>query len=93
MLPSEIGQLENCEELILSENSIEEIPLEISTMANLKVLKLSNNKLKTLPYELAEVMTLEVLDCANNPTLDLVPATWRGDTESMIFILKVHAGR
>lgn len=78
------------EDLVVSENSIEEIPPTIISMVNLKSLKLANNKLRTLPFELADVMTLEEIDCANNPDLDMVPSAWRGDTESVLFVCRIH---
>jgi Leucine-rich repeat (LRR) protein len=49
-------------DIVVSENSIEEIPPTIISMVNLKVLKLTNNKLRTLPFELAGVLTLEEID-------------------------------
>lgn len=89
-IPNEIGQLENLEELFLNENALQEIPLTIEKMVNLRILKLTNNKLRTLPYTIADLLTLETIDCANNPNLELLPASWRGDTESIIFICKLH---
>lgn len=91
-IPDDIGQLENVEELILSENYIENIPVSVSLMANLKVIKLSNNKLKNLPFEIADILTLEEIDCSNNPNLESIPAKWRGDTDSVLFTCKVHRG-
>lgn len=89
-IPSEIGQLENLEELLLNENSLQEIPPTIEKMVNLRILKLTNNKLRTLPYTIADLLTLETIDCANNHHLEIVPASWRGDTESILFICKLH---
>jgi len=89
-VPDELGQLENLEELMLNENSLEELPSSVEKMINLKILKLCNNRLRTVPYALADLLTLEVLDCANNPNLDIVPAAWRGDTESVLFVCRVH---
>ena len=57
------------EELVLSENALEELPRTIMSMSTLRILKLENNKLKTLPYELADVVTLEDVNCANNNEL------------------------
>ena len=57
------------EELVLSENALEELPRSIMSMSTLRILKLENNKLKTLPYELADVVTLEDVNCANNNEL------------------------
>ena len=68
------------EELVLSENLLEDIPHTVSLMANLRILKLQNNKLRNIPYELAEVLTLEEIDVEllnfnfSNPiNLTLVP--------------------
>jgi Leucine-rich repeat (LRR) protein len=91
-IPSELGRLEMLEELVLGENALEDLPHTIELMANLRVLKLSNNRLRSLPNELAEIVTLEVVDCSNNPDLDMVPARWRGDTDSIMFTCRVHRG-
>ena len=91
-IPNDIGQLENLEELILSENYIEDFPVSVSMMASLKVIKLSNNRLKSIPFEVADILTLEEIDCSNNPNLDSIPAKWRGDTDSVLFTCKVHRG-
>lgn len=80
------------EELVLSENSIEEIPVSMSLMSNLRIIKLANNRLKTIPYEIADILTLEEIDCSNNHNLESIPAKWRGDTESILFTTRVHRG-
>lgn len=89
-LPDEIGRLEGLEELILSENAIESIPSTISNMGSLRILKLQSNRIRKLPFEIADVFTLEVLDCSNNKKLDMIPPSWLGDTEGILFILKIH---
>jgi hypothetical protein len=91
-IPDELGRLDSLEELILSENSIEEIPMSIAQMGSLRVLKLQNNKLTKLPSEIAELLTLEVLDCSGNKKLDMIPPMWLGDTEGILFILRIHRG-
>jgi len=91
-LPNEIGRLDMLEELIVSENVLEELPHTIATMSTLRILKLENNKLKALPYELADVVTLEEVNCANNPELEMLPPPWRGDSESILFICRIHRG-
>ncbi len=53
-------------------------------------MQLQNNKLKTLPYELADISTLEELTVEGNPRLDMVPKAWQGDSESVMFICKLH---
>ena len=78
------------EELVLSENLLEEIPNTIATFASLRILKLQNNKLKHIPFELADITTLEELDCSNNESLEMVPKLWRGDTDSVLFVCKIH---
>lgn len=92
-LPNEIGRLDMLEELIVSENVLEEVPHTIATMSTLRILKLENNKLKALPYELADVVTLEEVNCANNPELEMLPPPWRGDSESILFICRIHRGQ
>ena len=86
----QLGRLQLLEELVLSENNIEDIPVTVASIPSLRVLKLQNNKIRALPYELAEVQTLEELDCSNNAELEMVPRLWRGDTESIMFVCKVH---
>ena len=80
------------EELIISENSLEELPHTVATMATLRILKLQNNKLRQLPYEIAEILTLENIDCSNNNDLEMLPPEWRGSTESILFICKIYRG-
>jgi Leucine-rich repeat (LRR) protein len=89
-LPAEVGRLEMLEELILSENSLDEIPSTIATMAMLRVLKIQNNDLKVIPNELVDVVTLEELDFSGNPNLKMVPKLWQGDTESVLFVCRIH---
>jgi len=80
------------EELVVSENMLEEIPEKISGCIALRVLKLQSNKLKSLPYELADVVTLEDFDVSNNDQLHIVPKAWAGDTSSLLFVIRVHRG-
>ena len=91
-IPDEVGQLEQLEELILSENSIEALPDNLSRMSSLRILKLSNNKLTNLPYEIAELPTIEIIDCGNNPKMSDLPLKWQGDTDSILFTCKLHRG-
>ncbi len=91
-LPAEVGRLEMLEELIVSENALEELPSTIATMAMLRVLKIQNNNLKTIPYELIDVVTLEELDVSLNPQLTMIPKLWQGDTNSVLFVCRVHRG-
>eukprot|EP00602_Paraphysomonas_sp_CaronLab_P006490 CAMPEP_0185033608 /NCGR_PEP_ID=MMETSP1103-20130426/22702_1 /TAXON_ID=36769 /ORGANISM="Paraphysomonas bandaiensis, Strain Caron Lab Isolate" /LENGTH=233 /DNA_ID=CAMNT_0027569943 /DNA_START=61 /DNA_END=762 /DNA_ORIENTATION=+ len=89
-LPPEVGRLEMLEELVVSENCLEEIPHTIATMAMLRVLKLQNNLLRLIPYELVDVVTLEELDFSGNANLKMVPKLWQGDTDSVLFVCKIH---
>ena len=89
-LPIEVGRLEMLEELILSENEMEELPDTISLLTNLRIFKLQNNKLRALPYDISALFSLEVLDVGNNDTLTMVPKLWRSNTDSVLFICKIH---
>ena len=81
------------EELIVSENKLQDMPHSIATMAMLRVLKLQNNDLRSIPFELVDVVTLEELDFSGNPGLKTVPKLWQGDTDSVLFVCKIHRGR
>lgn len=70
-----------------------ELPNSIQNLVALRILKLQNNKISKIPHELAELSTLEDLDCSNNNNLDMVPKAWRGDTESILFICRLHRGK
>lgn len=89
-LPNEIGRLDQLEELIVSENQLDVIPKQLALLTVLRVLKLQNNKLKTIPFEIADVMTLEEIDCSNNPELSMIPTDWQGDSNSILFICRIH---
>jgi len=89
-IPPELGRLEQMEELVVSENMLEIVPSTVSLCAVLRILKLQNNRLRTLPFELSDVLTLEEVDCSNNPSLEMVPEKWRGDTNSILFVCRVH---
>ena len=81
------------EELILSENNLEDIPSSIALISSLRILKLQNNKLLSIPGEIANVFSLEEIDCTNNYKLDMIPTAWRGDTNSILFICRIHRGK
>jgi Leucine-rich repeat (LRR) protein len=55
-------------------------------------LQLQNNDLLTIPYELVDVVTLEELDFSGNTNLKMVPKLWQGDTESVLFVCRIHRG-
>lgn len=38
------------------------------------------------------MVTLEELDFSGNPNLKMVPKLWQGDTESVLFVCKIHRG-
>lgn len=80
------------EEINLGENMVEDLPVTISKIPNLKILKMTNNRLRSIPFEIANILTLEEFDCGNNPHMETVPARWRGDTESLLFVCRVHRG-
>ncbi len=80
------------EELVASENLIEEFPVTLAKIPNLKIIRMMNNRLRTLPYQLADVLTIEEINCDNNPNLETVPGAWRGDTESILFVCRIHRG-
>lgn len=92
-LPPELGNLDLLEELLLSENRLEDLPSSIAKIPNLRVIKLGNNRLREIPFELADLISLEDIDCSNNPNLEMIPANWRGDTSSIIFVCKIHRGK
>lgn len=52
--------------------------------------QLQNNRLRSLPNELADINTIEELNVDNNPPLQMVPRPWQGDSESVMFICKLH---
>jgi len=54
------------------------------------MVQLQNNNLRTIPYELVDVVTLEEIDFSGNDSLTMVPKLWQGDTNSVLFVCKVH---
>ena len=56
------------------------------------VVQLQNNNLRSIPYELVDVVTLEEIDFSGNESLTMVPKLWQGDTNSVLFVCKVHRG-
>lgn len=61
-LKAEVRQLENLEELNISNNNFTGLPAEVGQLSKLKVLNLSYNPLTGLPYELGNLSNLQVLD-------------------------------
>lgn len=91
-MPEEMGKLDMLDELVLSENLLEELPHSISSMSTLRIIKLENNKLRSLPHEIADIVTLEEVNCANNTQLEMLPENWRGNSDSILFICRIHRG-
>ena len=40
-----------------------------------------------------DVVTLEEIDFSGNESLTMVPKLWQGDTNSVLFVCKVHRGK
>lgn len=80
------------QELILSENKLQEIPESLAHLKALRILRLQNNRLKTLPHAIGAVITLEELDCAGNPDLDIVPPPLHSDTAMILWVCRLHKG-
>lgn len=80
------------QELILSENKLQEIPESLAHLKALRIMRLQNNRLKTLPHAMGAVITLEELDCAGNPDLDVVPAPLHSDTAMILWVCRLHKG-
>lgn len=82
----------HAQELILSENKLQEIPATLAGLKALRILRLQNNKLKTLPHSLGAVITLEELDCVGNADLDIVPPPLHSDTAMILWVCRLHEG-
>ena len=78
--------------MVLSENSIEELPSTLMNLNSLKIVKLQNNKLRTIPIELPLLPTLEAIDLSNNSNLEMIPLEWRGSTKSIKILCELHKG-
>lgn len=78
------------QELILSENSIEELPPTLIDLSSLRIIKLQNNKLRIIPIELPLLPTLEAIDLSNNENLEIIPLEWRGSTKSIKILCELH---
>ena len=72
-MPSEIGQLNRLEFLLISHTSITTIPPEIGNLAQLNVLDLPNNNLQILPPEIGNLTELTRLRLARNQLTVLPP--------------------
>ena len=74
VLPEELGQLSELQELDASSNCIEELPDSLGSMTNAKFLRFGGNQLKQLPITLANLQQLAVLSVPSNRLAE-VPAT------------------
>ncbi len=61
-----LSRLENMQTLILSHNSLAELPAELGSLKKLKILQIAGNALTSLPTEIGELAALETLDVADN---------------------------
>src|SRR5713226_8715364 len=61
LLPAEIGQLTNLQQLILANNQLSQLPGEIGQLTNLQQLYLANNQLSQLPAEIGQLTNLQTL--------------------------------
>lgn len=66
-LSEQIGELDQLEELDLSDQSLTILPDAICELPNLKRLILRNNRLTTLPAAFGKLTTLQRLDLRGNP--------------------------
>jgi hypothetical protein len=66
VLPEDIGNLENLEELSLEHNQIQELPKSIGKLKKLRKLQLTDNNLTTLPAEFGDLTNLEELKIEAN---------------------------
>jgi Leucine-rich repeat (LRR) protein len=85
-----IRSLTSLEHLILSYNSIEELPEWIGELQNLRVLEITNNCLKTLPDAIGDLKLLEHLKARGNK-IEYLPESF-GNLES-IKILELYRNK
>jgi hypothetical protein len=64
--PSEIGKLNNLQELHLHNNGLKTIPTEIGNMSNLKILSLHHNNIVTMPTQVGQLYNLTHLKLYKN---------------------------
>ena len=72
-LPSEIGQLQQLQKLVLWGNQLSSLPAAIGQLQQLQVLYLGSNQLSTLPAVIWQLQQLQVLDLVGNQ-LSSLPA-------------------
>lgn len=87
-LPDEIGLCISLREINLTENNIISLPDSIGDCISLKMLKVRNNDLNTLPLTLSNIKSQELtIDCENNNNLEMIPASMRCDSNTILWIL------
>jgi len=74
-IPTEIGKLNNLQELYLEENKLTgEIPTEIGKLTNLRGLRLNDNELTgKIPPEIGKLTNLELLQLSGNQLTSEIP--------------------
>jgi len=70
-IPSELGNLTNLENLLLSNNQLTSLPPEIGNLTNLKQLRLDDNQFTSLPPEIGNLTNLTRLEFHNNQLTSL----------------------
>ena len=61
-LPSEVGNLENLESLVITNSKLSKIPKDLANLKKLTTLDLSNNRIEGyIPYKLMEIEKLSTL--------------------------------
>ncbi len=87
LLPSELGNLADLEELLLGLNQLSgRIPTELGNLANLQVLSLGVNQLSgRIPSELGNLSNLEFLHLSSNQLSGRIPSEL-GDLASLGFL-------
>ncbi len=75
-IPSELGNLSNLDDLLLSSNNLTgTIPPQLGNLSNLEDLYLDNNDLTgTIPPQLGNLSNLDVLDLDNNDLTGTIPS-------------------
>lgn len=86
-LPKEMCEFEDLTQIIILNNSIEEISPDIAKLTLLKKLDLSGNNLKTLPPEIGQLTNLKTLKLNKNP-LENMPAEIANCTSLTSLVIK-----
>jgi internalin A len=73
VIPREIGDLKELEELDLAGNKISVIPPEIGNLSNLQRLDLQSNRLGSIPPQIGQLKNLKYLYIGDNPLTSLPP--------------------